>query len=304
MRRVWRCDLARRYRITFPQGSALLKAKASIIQERHSFRAWLPVEPDPLEPCHQARETPAPKSVASSPNLLVHAAAGDMLDRGTLKLCWRPGLSGHCSAASDSRNGSRRSLGDTAMSEAIDRRQFLGIAAATSLLTGPSSEAAVAGGPALGVAVDGDAVAGSSSAGPFLTEAHNFVDVSRGNPKPSHAPGRGSVEGPAHAGDLAARDRGRRIVAIGPAAPAGRRHRARPGRPQGAGEVARRQVLEGHAVQQHPVPAGPGPMGGRAVARGAQPRRQGRQRPPGLLLGLPQQRPRPALPVVAFLSTG
>ena len=76
-------------------------------------------------------------------------------------------------------------LGDTAMSEAIDRRQFFGIAAATSLLVGSSGEAAVAGGPALGAAVDGDAVAGSSSTSPFLTDAHEFVDVSRGNPRPS-----------------------------------------------------------------------------------------------------------------------
>ena len=127
----------------------------------------------------------------------------------------------------------------------------------------------MAGGPALGVAVDGDAVAGSASAGRFLTDAANFVDVSRGNPKPSHAQGRGSVKGPAHAANLAARDRGRRIV---PDGSAGRlEDGTRSTWPaQRAGEVARRQVLEGHAVQQHPVPAGPGALGGRAAARGGQ----------------------------------
>jgi DMSO/TMAO reductase YedYZ molybdopterin-dependent catalytic subunit len=64
------------------------------------------------------------------------------------------------------------------MSEPIDRRRFLGVAAATGIsagLAGRTAEAA-SGGRDAGVA--------SQHSRPFLTEAGDFVDVSRGNPKP------------------------------------------------------------------------------------------------------------------------
>ena len=65
------------------------------------------------------------------------------------------------------------------MSESIDRRHFLGLTAATGLaagLAGPAVEAEPAA-----LAVVGD----RPPSGPLLTEAGDFVDVSRGNPKPS-----------------------------------------------------------------------------------------------------------------------
>ncbi|GAC1452207.1 MAG: hypothetical protein NVSMB9_37200 [Isosphaeraceae bacterium] len=64
------------------------------------------------------------------------------------------------------------------MNDSIDRRHFLGIAAA----------AGIAGGLAARVAEAGPGVLGSDEvrrpSRPFLTEAADFVDVSRGNPKP------------------------------------------------------------------------------------------------------------------------
>jgi DMSO/TMAO reductase YedYZ molybdopterin-dependent catalytic subunit len=70
------------------------------------------------------------------------------------------------------------------MSDTTNRRQFLGITAAAGLSTGLASEAvrAEAAGSAAG---DGKAAsAGHKGSSSFLTEPGDFVDVSRGNPKP------------------------------------------------------------------------------------------------------------------------
>src|SRR5262249_30203411 len=70
------------------------------------------------------------------------------------------------------------------MSHPIDRRHFLGAAAAAGLAArlSPPSEAAEAvtgaDGPAVGPGVT------ARPTKPFLTEAGDFVDVSRGNPNP------------------------------------------------------------------------------------------------------------------------
>jgi DMSO/TMAO reductase YedYZ molybdopterin-dependent catalytic subunit len=64
------------------------------------------------------------------------------------------------------------------MSDSIDRRRFLSLTAATGFaagLAGPTADAA-SGLPATGEA--------RRPPGPYLTEAGDFVDVSRGNPKP------------------------------------------------------------------------------------------------------------------------
>ena len=70
------------------------------------------------------------------------------------------------------------------MSDPIDRRHFLGIAAATAMSTGQSGQAveAVATGSADRPGNDAGHV--SRQARSFLTKAGAFVDVSRGNPKP------------------------------------------------------------------------------------------------------------------------
>ena len=70
------------------------------------------------------------------------------------------------------------------MSDPIDRRCFLGIAAATAMSTKLSGQQveAVATASADRVATDAGGV--SRQARSFLTEAGAFVDVSRGNPKP------------------------------------------------------------------------------------------------------------------------
>jgi DMSO/TMAO reductase YedYZ molybdopterin-dependent catalytic subunit len=64
------------------------------------------------------------------------------------------------------------------MSDPIDRRRFLGVAAAAGLSTGSAGRRADA--------PSGDRQAGTTprSSRPFLTEASDFVDVSRGSPKP------------------------------------------------------------------------------------------------------------------------
>jgi DMSO/TMAO reductase YedYZ molybdopterin-dependent catalytic subunit len=65
------------------------------------------------------------------------------------------------------------------MSDSIDRRHFFGLTAATGFaagLAGPAAEAEPGG------AATGD---DRPPSGPLLTEAGDFVDVSRGNPKPS-----------------------------------------------------------------------------------------------------------------------
>ena len=191
------------------------------------------------------------------------------------------------------------------MSDSIDRRRFLGMAAVSALSAADAAgHMAEAGAIPLGEVDGGRAVAGARRANPLLTEARDFVDVSRGNPKPYTLKGEALAKARLTPRDLAAGDRRRRVVRGRPAVPAGGRHGARPGGARGAGQDARRQVPEGDAVQQHPFAARPGALGRRAAPRGAPARRQGRQRPAGLLLGVPQRRPGPALPVVAAATTG
>ena len=104
---------------------------------------------------------------------------------------------------------------------------------------------------------------------PLLTEAGDFVDVSRGNPKPFTLKGEALAKARLTpetwrlevVGDGSSRGRA--------PGPAGGRHGARPRRAQGARQGARRPVPEGDAVQQHPLPARPGALGGRAAPRGA-----------------------------------
>ena len=70
------------------------------------------------------------------------------------------------------------------MSDSIDRRRFLGIAAATALAAeagGAEAEAGADSGRSRGRSGPS---ARSPSRDPFLTRARDFVDVSRGNPKP------------------------------------------------------------------------------------------------------------------------
>ena len=70
------------------------------------------------------------------------------------------------------------------MSDPIDRRCFLGIAAATAMSTRLSGEAVEAVATASADRAGTDAGGVSRQARSFLTEAGAFVDVSRGNPKP------------------------------------------------------------------------------------------------------------------------
>lgn len=75
-------------------------------------------------------------------------------------------------------------LGDHTMSDPIDRRRFLGIAAATAFsaeMVNPAAGIAAVAGGDLGVS---QANAGPRSSRAFLTPANDFFDVSRGNPKP------------------------------------------------------------------------------------------------------------------------
>ena len=64
------------------------------------------------------------------------------------------------------------------MSDSIDRRRFLGVVAATGLSAGPAAWTAA------DAAGERKADAGPRFSRPFLTEASDFVDVSRGKPKP------------------------------------------------------------------------------------------------------------------------
>jgi DMSO/TMAO reductase YedYZ molybdopterin-dependent catalytic subunit len=70
------------------------------------------------------------------------------------------------------------------MSDPIDRRCFLGIAAATAMSTRLSGQAVEAVATASADRAGTDAGGVSRQARSFLTEAGAFVDVSRGNPKP------------------------------------------------------------------------------------------------------------------------
>ena len=72
------------------------------------------------------------------------------------------------------------------MSDSVDRRRFLGVAAMSGLSAGLASPTARANAEAATAGdLDGsDAGIRPRSSQPFLTEASDFVDVSRGNPKP------------------------------------------------------------------------------------------------------------------------
>ena len=133
----------------------------------------------------------------------------------------------------------------------------------------------------------------------FLTDPDDFTDVSRGNPQPHTLTGEALVkarltaetwrleieaEGEAKIDHPKKLDAGTALDLPGLLA---------------LGTEARRQVLEGDAMQQHRPAAGPGAVGGRAAARGPAHRRENARRPPGLLLGLSQQRPQADVPVVA-----
>jgi DMSO/TMAO reductase YedYZ molybdopterin-dependent catalytic subunit len=65
------------------------------------------------------------------------------------------------------------------MTDSIDRRRFLGVAAVAGFATGRTGDAA-----AWGELVGPDGGGEVRPSKPFLTEARAFVDVSRGNPKP------------------------------------------------------------------------------------------------------------------------
>ncbi len=73
------------------------------------------------------------------------------------------------------------------MSDWVDRRRFLGMVAAAGLCPGPSGQTARAeAGAAASGGLDANVADGvSRQAKPFLTDAGDFVDVSRGKPKPS-----------------------------------------------------------------------------------------------------------------------
>ena len=93
-------------------------------------------------------------------------------------------------------------------------------------------------------------------------------------------------QGPAHAGDLAAGDRRRRHGRRSPS-PLRLEDGTALDLPalHGAGQDARRQVPQGDAVQQHPLPARPGALGGRAAPRRAPAARQGRRTSAGSTTG-------------------
>jgi DMSO/TMAO reductase YedYZ molybdopterin-dependent catalytic subunit len=76
------------------------------------------------------------------------------------------------------------SLGETSMSGAIDRRQFLGIAAVAGFSTGVSSDAAEAQDGAAAARIGRDPGGAARPQHPFLTDADKFVNVSRGKPLP------------------------------------------------------------------------------------------------------------------------
>ena len=139
------------------------------------------------------------------------------------------------------------------MSDSMDRRRFLGVTAMAGLSTGLAGEAAGPR-PVTGPYSPGREAEPGPRPGPaVLDRGERLCRREPWQPQALHAQGRGPREGPAHAGDLAAGDRRGRIVPDRSTEPAGGRHGPRPGRAQGAGEDARRQVPEGHAVQQHPL---------------------------------------------------
>src|SRR5271157_1441652 len=152
------------------------------------------------------------------------------------------------------------------MIDATNRRQFLGITAAAGLSRGLASEAVRAEAAASG-ADDGKAASRSQGLHLLLDRAGRLCGRESRQPQTLYAQGRGTLEGPTHAIDLAAGDCGGQIVLDSSTKPPGGRHGARPGLAHGTGEVTRREVLEGHAVQQHSLPARPRALGGRAVTR-------------------------------------
>ena len=95
----------------------------------------------------------------------------------------------------------------------IDRRRFLEVAAATGL-SGRLVRKAEAKTNLAACEFDEAAIqTAARPTTPFLTEPGLRRRESR-QPQTLYAQGRGSLEGPAHADDLAAGDRGRRIVRL------------------------------------------------------------------------------------------
>ena len=197
-----------------------------------------------------------------------------------------------------------RDLGGRTMSDSIDRRQFLGMAAASALAAERAGHTAEAGAIALGEVDGGRAVAGARRANPFLTGARDFVDVSRGNPMPH------TLKGEALAKARLTPETWR-LEIVGD----GSSEVARPCRLEDGTALdlaALKELGKTHGVKflkamqcnNIPSPLGQGLWEGVPLREVLAPRRQGRERPPGLLLGLPQRRPGPALPVVAAVQPG
>ena len=179
------------------------------------------------------------------------------------------------------------------MSDSIDRRRFLGVgaAAAAGFAVGQVGRAAGADAP-------------PRPSRPFLTEAGDFVDVSRGNPKPF------TLKGEALAKARLTPETWR-LEIVGD----GSSEVARPSRLEddtaldlaGLKELGKThgvKYLKAMQCNNIPFPLGQGLWEGVPLREVLEPRRQGRERPPGLLLGLPQRRPGAALPVVARLQPG
>ena len=78
-------------------------------------------------------------------------------------------------------------FGETTMSDSMNRRRLLGITAVTGLSSGLASEVAGAQAGRNGDSRGSETSPRSRPARLILTEASNFVDVSRGNPKPSRS---------------------------------------------------------------------------------------------------------------------
>ena len=133
----------------------------------------------------------------------------------------------------------------------------------------------------------------------FLTNPDDFTDVSRGNPLPHTLTGEALDKARLTADTWRLEIEAEGAAKIDHPKKLDCRHRARFARPACPRPEARRQVLEGHAMQQHRPAAGPGAVGGRAPAQRSSHRRENARCPPGLLLGLSQQRPQADVPIVA-----
>src|SRR5262245_31972196 len=70
------------------------------------------------------------------------------------------------------------------MRDSIDRRQFIGLTAAAAMAEARTGRSSGARNSTHAGSDGGRVVAGPARGKPFLTGARDFVDVSRGNPKP------------------------------------------------------------------------------------------------------------------------